>query len=93
MVKIIKVTSSTCGPCRMLKTVWDKVVPEFKNILFDEIVMDKDAQANEFAIKYNIRQVPTIVVLKDDVLKDVCVGALTKGALTTFIKKQESLID
>lgn len=77
----------------MLKTVWDKVVPEFKNILFDEIVMDKDAQANEFAIKYNIRQVPTIVVLKDDVLKDVCVGALTKGALTTFIKKQESLID
>lgn len=57
-MKIIKISTETCGPCKNQKK-------EMEKLTGIEIVNIDAEEDDESVEKYNIRSVPTIIVLDD----------------------------
>lgn len=87
--KIIKFSASWCGPCKMIKPTFDKVssMEEFKNIEFISYDIEEDEQGVELVEKYNIRNVPTIVIADEDdePIKKI-IGLVSEKELINLIK-------
>ena len=65
-----------CGPCRMIAPL----IEEMHNEYGDKAVIGKvDVDSNNsIAVKYGIRNIPTILFLKDGEVVDKVVGAVQK---------------
>jgi thioredoxin 2 len=80
--------SPSCGPCRMLAPVLDRLARHF----FGRVIIAKlDTSANQFSARqYGIRGVPTLIFFKNGQVADQVVGALPEDALiaklTSFIR-------
>ena len=80
-MKLLKFGASWCGPCKMLTQV-------MSDMEFPYEVQEIDIEDNEELVaQYNIRGVPTLVLLNDDgAIMATHVGAMDKTALeATFI--------
>ena len=74
-----------CGPCRKLAPVLEQLQNEFKDsIKFVKIDADKNMAT---AKEYGISALPSVLIFKDGVVKEVMVGLLAKSAITSNIKK------
>lgn len=62
-MKILKFSASWCVPCKQLAQTINSLHPEQKSIFED---VDVDAAPKELLAQYNVRAVPTLVVLNDD---------------------------
>ncbi|HPX76878.1 MAG TPA: thioredoxin [Bacteroidales bacterium] len=69
-----------CGPCRMIAPL----IEEMHNEYGDKAVIGKvDVDSNNsIAVKYGIRNIPTILFLKNGEVVDKAVGAVPKATLT-----------
>lgn len=68
-----------CGPCRMMSPIVDELAKEYEG---RAIVAKCDVEQNDdFAMKYGVRNIPTIIFLKDGKLVDKQIGACSKDAL------------
>ena len=65
-----------CGPCRMVGPVIEQISDEYK----DTAVVGKvDVDANqEFAAKYGVRNIPTVLLFKDGEVVNRQVGVAPK---------------
>ena len=61
MNKILLFKMSTCSPCKLLSKLFTQL-----NIQKEEIVLDEDDNANTIADKYNVKSVPTVIVLNNE---------------------------
>lgn len=61
MNKILLFKMSTCSPCKLLSKLFTQL-----NIQKEEIVLDEDDNANTIADKYNIKSVPTVIILNNE---------------------------
>lgn len=80
-MKVLKFSAGWCSPCKMLQHIIDGVDSplEIENIDID----DKP----EVAMKYNVRGVPTMIMVTDDgseIKRNV--GMLTKEKLLEWLK-------
>ncbi len=68
-----------CGPCRTIAPFVDELATEYEG----RVVVGKcDVDENDaVAIKYGIRNIPTLIFLKGGEIVDRQVGATTKAAL------------
>ena len=67
-----------CGPCRMVGPVIDEVSNEYEG---RAVVGKVDVDANqEFAAKYGVRNIPTVLLFKDGELVERKVGVSPKDA-------------
>lgn len=75
-----------CGPCRMIAPLVDELSEEYK----DKAVIAKvDVDSNqEIAMKYGVRNIPTIIFLKNGEVVDKSVGAVPKNVLSEKIDAQ-----
>lgn len=66
-----------CGPCRMLAPI----VEELSNDFGDKVIVAKvDVDANqEFAAKYGVRNIPTVLFFKGGEVTDKQVGVAQKN--------------
>jgi len=72
-----------CGPCRMVGPVIDEVSNEYEG---KAVVGKVDVDANqEFAAKYGVRNIPTVLLFKDGELVERKVGVSPKDAYTKAI--------
>jgi len=73
-----------CGPCRMVGPIVSELAEEYK----DKVVVGKvDVDSNpEVAMKYGIRNIPTILFFKDGEVADKQVGAVPKNVLAGKIE-------
>ena len=69
MIEVLKFSASWCAPCRVLS----QTLKEVEGIT--NIDIEKDM---ETARKYNVRQVPMLVFLKDGVEQTRVAGAISK---------------
>ena len=77
-----------CGPCRMVGPIIDEVATDYDG---KAVVGKMDVDANqELAMKYGIRSIPTIVILKDGKEVERHLGAITKPALQSKISQHMS---
>ncbi len=66
--KIIKLSTTWCGPCRAFGSTFHRVseMEEYKGIEFKEIDIEKDEDGELLAEKYQVRSVPTTVLLDEN---------------------------
>lgn len=76
-----------CGPCRMLGPVIEELAKEYEGkVLVGKVNVDNNPTA---ASKYGIRNIPTVLFIKDGEVKEKQVGVVPK---TVLIEKVEGLI-
>ncbi|MDG2371735.1 MAG: thioredoxin [Flavobacteriaceae bacterium] len=67
-----------CGPCRMVGPIIDEISIDFEG---KAIVGKLDVDSNqEFAAKYGVRNIPTVLVFKDGELVGRQVGVVPKAS-------------
>jgi len=76
-----------CGPCRMIAPYVEQMVEEFKDkALIVKVNVDN---CPDIASKFGIRNIPTILFIKDGKVVDKQVGAVAKSSL---VAKLEALL-
>ena len=74
-----------CGPCRMVAPVVEELSKDYEG---KALVGKVDVDAiNEISAKYGIRNIPTILFLKNGEVVDKQVGAAPKAALAEKLEK------
>ena len=66
-----------CGPCRMVAPIMDQLTLEFEG---KAVITKVDVDANqEFAAKYGVRNIPTVLVFKNGEIVEKQVGVAPKS--------------
>jgi len=84
---VIDFWAEWCGPCKMVGPIIDQISEEYK----DRVVVGKlDVDNNdETTSRYGIRNIPTVLFIKNGEVVDKVVGA---GAKTLFTEKVNKLL-
>ncbi len=76
-----------CGPCRMIAPLIEEMHNEYGDkAIIGKVDVDNN---NEIAMKYGIRNIPTVLFIKNGEVADKVVGAVPKATLTS---KLDSLL-
>ena len=74
-----------CGPCKQLGPVLEKLAAEYNGAFrLAKIDVDKEQQ---LAAAFQIRSIPTVILVKDGQPVDGFPGALPEGQLREFLKQ------
>lgn len=69
-----------CGPCRMIAPIIEEMHHEYGDkAVIGKVDVDNN---NEISMKYGIRNIPTILFIKNGEVVDKVVGAVPKTTLT-----------
>ena len=80
--------ASWCGPCRMFAPVFDRASEKYADAVFGKV--DTDAET-ELAQQFNISSIPTLMVIRDNIVLYAQPGALPEQALEELITKAREL--
>jgi thioredoxin 1 len=75
-----------CGPCQMMKPIFEKVGAELKGINFFKVNVDECAETSSF---YGVRSIPTIIFMKDGKEVERVLGVLYEEE---FKKKVQAVL-
>jgi thioredoxin 1 len=74
--------ASWCGPCRQFGPVYDKSSEKHGDIVFGKV--DTEAQ-QELAATFQVRSIPTLMIVRDGIVLYAQPGALPESALEDLI--------
>jgi thioredoxin len=80
--------ASWCGPCRMFAPVYERAAEANPDLVFGKV--DTEAQ-QELAAAFDIRSIPTLMIVRDNIVIFSQPGALPESALTELIGKAREL--
>ncbi len=80
--------ASWCGPCRMFGPTYEKVSEKHPDITFAKVNTEEE---QELAAGFDIRSIPTLMILRDRVLVFAQPGALPEQALEHLITQVRAL--
>ncbi|MDR3245387.1 MAG: thioredoxin [Prevotellaceae bacterium] len=77
-----------CGPCRAIAPYIEEIAGEYEGkAIVGKVNIDDDN--DELALKYGVKNIPTVLFIKNGQLVDKQVGAAAKKV---FVKKLESIL-
>ncbi|WP_181798762.1 thioredoxin [Streptomyces sp. WELS2] len=85
---LIDFWASWCGPCRSFAPVYEQAAEENPDLVFGKV--DTEAQP-ELAAAFEIRSIPTLMIVRDQVAVYAQPGALPAPALADLIKQARAL--
>ncbi len=72
-----------CAPCKMIAPILESIAPEYQGKL--KIVKINVEENSQTPAKFGIRQIPTLLIIKNGEAAATKVGTLSKGQLEAFI--------
>lgn len=84
---VIDFWATWCGPCRALAPTVDEVAAEYEGKV--EVVKCNVDDCGDIAAEFRVRNIPTLVYIKDGVLADRTVGRVPKDLI---VEKIEALL-
>ena len=80
---VVDFWAAWCGPCRMVGPIIDEISKDYEG---KAVVGKVDVDANqEFAAKYGVRNIPTVLIFKDGELVGRQVGVAPKATYAEAI--------
>lgn len=80
---IVEMWAPWCGPCRMLKPVFEKVANDnTSDVQMYTLNIDEN---KEVAMKYGVRSIPTIKVFDGGEVKDTKVGVIAEQSIKELV--------
>ena len=74
-----------CVPCKMIGKILEKVEGKYDGkVQFVKLNADEE---QEIAARYQIRALPTLMIIKDGEIVEKVVGAISKGKLLKLVDK------
>ncbi|NOX64430.1 MAG: thioredoxin [Chlorobi bacterium] len=84
---IIDFWAAWCAPCRMIAPIMEELAQEYDGrVKVGKLDVDVNQQT---AIKYGVRSIPTVLIIKNGEVVDTIIGALPK---TVFVDKLEAVL-
>lgn len=80
--------ASWCGPCRMFAPIFEAAAARHPDVVFGKV--DTEAESG-LAAAFDIRAIPTLMVLRDGVLLASQPGVLPAAALDELIARARAL--
>ncbi len=77
-----------CGPCRQFAPVFEAASERHPDAVFAKVNTDEET---DLAARFEIRSIPTLLVLREGVALFMQAGALPAGALEELIARVKSL--
>ncbi len=77
-----------CGPCRVFGPTFEKVAAKHPDVTFGKVNTEEQ---QELAGAFDIRSIPTLMILRDGVLLFSQPGALPEAALEDLVKQVRAL--
>ena len=85
-VALVDFWAEWCGPCRMIGPVIEELATEYEGkALIAKVDVDENAELSQ---QYQVRSIPTILILKDGEVVDKHVGVASKKQLMDKIEAQ-----
>jgi len=81
---VVDMSASWCGPCQKLAPIFEEIANE-KSDAAKFYACDID-QARNFAIKFSVMSVPTLLVFQDGELKETIIGFYPKTELLSKLE-------
>ena len=72
-----------CGPCKQIGPALEEISNEMTNIIIAKHNIDEEPN---YAVKFGVRGIPTMILFVDGTQKSVKVGATTKSNIVSWIK-------
>jgi thioredoxin 1 len=83
-IVLIDFWAAWCGPCRSFAPTYEKVSEEFPDIVFAKV--DTEAEQG-LASSFNIMSIPTLMIIRQNVVLYSQAGALPERALVELVEK------
>jgi thioredoxin len=80
--------ASWCGPCRSFAPTYEKVSAVYPDVVFAKV--DTEAQ-QALAASFNIMSIPTLMIVREQVVLFSQAGALPESALVDRVEKASAL--
>ncbi len=83
-ITIIDFWAPWCGPCKAFGPVYEEVSNAHPDVMFAKVNTEEEQQ---LGAQFNIRSIPTLMVIRDNIVIFSQAGALPKNALEDLIKQ------
>ena len=80
---LIDFWATWCGPCKAIAPVIEEIAHEYNGkVKVGKIDVDQNQNT---AMKYGVRSIPTLLIMKDGKVVNQIVGAVPKGNITDIL--------